>query len=1014
MQTNSAATPLLSVVVPVYKTERWLRRCLDSLLGQSLEEIEVVCVDDASPDGCAAILAEYAARDARVHVVTHARNEGLFRARLSGVRAARGAYIAFVDSDDYVNLDCYRAALDAADGADMAVLNTVHEDAQGNRYIHPRYASYRFDDCKGQLFSRFFEQRGLCFIWHTVWNKVYRRALFERALPYYEALDGHLIMAEDLCFSVVLFYFAQSIAFSEYSYYFYYQRADASTSLAGGVQKYVKNIGDLRRAFAFAEDFLQKVRASEAVMQDFYAWRSLYGRFWAENVKNSGLSGGELRTLHAQLREAFGGEEPALPSPHESFFYGKTCPFDSRYVSLSDYLCTLRAGECVSFDIFDTLLVRPFYEPKDLFCLLDGDFARESDCDVPFHVLREKGERIARSKNLLGEEVDLATIYEVMASAFGLEPTLLERMRGRELEAELRFCATRRSVQNLFRLLRRRGARILLISDIYLPRPFMEKLLEKNGYTGYERMFLSCESGVTKQSGNLFRAAAVACGVAPEHILHIGDNWESDVVRAQGAGLRTFFYARSVDCLLQRISDIPSTDMYRDYLRPTGGAVNGTNALMRLGVRCSLAVIANRLYDDPFNSYPAGSAFGHDPRFFGYAALGMHLLALTQWIRGESGGRVRFIARDGYLPMRAYALLYGREGTKYLHVSRRALLPVTLLLGGGPALFEVNVAPGETPRSLCSLVRPLLKPAFLRKIAEEELLHAGSSAFGPDIPFTGEAELHHFVTRVLLPNLDPAACARYRSALAGYFSARLNDGDACFDVGYSGRTLHILAKLTGRRLRGLFVHDYGDGARALLAARGVSVQTFYGFAPAVAGHIRELLLSDVAPSCIGYAVEEQGVRPIYEPAYLHYTAAFTLRSVQEAALAFVADMRRIFGDALEGMPLRAAEASAPLEYCLLYSSEEDRALFSPVAFEDRMYTGREPSLLVDLWRRDVGYYLREASVPPQPRAVQPSAGENEGVSAVLHGQPRWKKAVYYWLFDRETFRRKLNGEEGGR
>ena len=120
MQTNSAATPLLSVVVPVFKTERWLRRCLDSLLGQSLEEIEIVCVDDASPDGCAAVLAEYASRDARVRVVTHARNEGLFRARLSGIRAARGAFIAFLDSDDYVNLDCYRAALDAADGADMA------------------------------------------------------------------------------------------------------------------------------------------------------------------------------------------------------------------------------------------------------------------------------------------------------------------------------------------------------------------------------------------------------------------------------------------------------------------------------------------------------------------------------------------------------------------------------------------------------------------------------------------------------------------------------------------------------------------------------------------------------------------------------------------------------------------------------------------------------------------------------------------------------------------------------
>ena len=1008
-RSSAAERPLLSVIVPVFKTEAWLRRCLDSLVRQSLQEIEIICVDDASPDGCAGILAEYAAGDARVRVITHAKNEGLFRARLSGIRAARGEYIAFVDSDDYVNLDCYRAALDAAAGADLAVMNTVHEDAQGNRYIHPRYAFYRFDDCRGDLFGRFFEQQGLCFIWHTVWNKIYRRALFERALPYYESLEGHLIMAEDLCFSVVLFYFAQSIAFSEYSYYFYYQHAGASTSLAGGFPKYVKNIADLRRAFSFAENFLQKVRASDAIFENFYAWRALYGRFWAENVKNSGLSGGELRALQVQLRAAFGGEEPALPSRHESFFYGKTCPFDARYLQLSDYLCTLPREEYVSFDIFDTLLVRPFYQPKDLFRLLDADFAREFDSDVPFHVLREKGEEIARRKNLLSEEVDLSAVYDAMTSAFRLDRGALERMCERELQAELHFCAPRQSVRNLYRLLLRRGVRILLISDIYLPRAFMEKLLEKNGYTGYERLFLSCECGVTKHTGNLFRAAALACGVAPAQIFHIGDNWESDVVRANEAGVRTFFYARTVDCLLQRISDIPSTPMYRDFLRP-GGIVNGTNALERLGVRCSLAVIANRLFDNPFNSYAQGSAFGHDARFFGTAALGMHLLALTQWIRREGGERVHFIARDGYLPMRAYERLYGGAEADYLHVSRRALLPLTLLLGGGTALFEANVAPGETPRSLCALVRPLLKPAFARKIAGETHLHAGGALIDPDRPFAGEEELRTFVARALLPNLAHGACARYRSALAAYFSDRLADGDACFDVGYSGRTLYILAKLTGRRLCGLFVHDYGDAPRALLRARGVTVKTFYEFAPAVAGHIRELLLSDVAPSCIGYTVNEKGVQPVFEPAYLHYAAKFTLRCVQNAALDFVTDMRRIFGDALESMPLRPFEASAPLEYCLLYSAEEDRALFSPVAFEDRMYTGREPSLLVDLWRRDVGYFLQDMPAPPAPPVPAP-APEAQGAPPVLHGQPRWKKAVYYWLFDRDTFRRKLNGED---
>ncbi len=1009
MQNTSEARPLVSVVVPVFKTQALLPRCLDSLLGQSLQEIEVICVDDASPDGCAAILAGYAARDARVRVVTHQKNEGLFRARISGIRAARGEYVAFVDSDDYVNLDCYRAALDAAAGADMTVLHTVHEDAAGSRYIHPRYAFYRFDDCAGDLFSRFFEQRGLCFTWHTVWNKVYRRALFERALPYLEALEGHLIMAEDLCFSAVLFYFARTISFSEYSWYFYYQHAGASTSLAGGFSKYVKNIDDLRRAFAFTEDFLHKVRASEKIFEDFVAWRGLYGRFWAENVKNGNLSGNELRALQPRLRAAF-GERPSLPAPHESFFYGKTSPFDARYVQLSDYLCTLGEGDYVSFDIFDTLLVRPFYEPKDLFRLLDAPFAADFDCDVPFHVLRVKSEEIARQA-ALGEEVDIDAIYDAMADSFRLDRAALQKMQAMELRAELRFCEPRRSARNLFCLLRRRGAHILLISDIYLPRPFMEKLLARNGYTGYEKLFLSCESGATKRTGSLFRAAALACGVEPGRILHIGDNWESDVLRAEEAGVRTFFFARTVDCLLQRISDIPSTPMYRDFLHPSG-TVNGSVALERLGVRCSLAVIANRLFDDPFRSYPAGSVFGHDAQFFGCAALGMHLLALTQWIRREGGEKVRFFARDGYLPLRAYRLLYGEEGTDYLHLSRRALLPLTLLLGGGTALFEANVPPGETPRSLCALLRPLLKPAFARRAAEGRFAEGRLAAgvrFEADRPFAGEGELRAFVSAAVLPNLSRGGCARYRAALKTYFSARLEEGTACFDVGYSGRTLYILAKLTGLPLRGLFVHEYGDAPHPLLAARGVSVKTFYEFAPSVAGHIRELLLSGVAPSCIGYAVGEGGAQPVFEPAYLHYAAAFTLRCVQEAALGFVADMRRTFGEDLEFLSLRPLEASAPLEYCLLYAAEEDRALFSPVAFEDRMYTGKEPSLLVDLWRRDVGFFLHNA--PAQAPFAPPAPPAQAGPPAALHGQPRWKKAVYYWLFDRDTFRRKLRGED---
>ena len=94
--------PTLSVVVPVYRVEGYLRECLDSILAGAGADVEVVAVDDASPDGCAAILDRYAAADPRVRVVRMAANVGLGMARNAGLDAARGEYVWFVDSDDWL------------------------------------------------------------------------------------------------------------------------------------------------------------------------------------------------------------------------------------------------------------------------------------------------------------------------------------------------------------------------------------------------------------------------------------------------------------------------------------------------------------------------------------------------------------------------------------------------------------------------------------------------------------------------------------------------------------------------------------------------------------------------------------------------------------------------------------------------------------------------------------------------------------------------------------------------
>ena len=98
--------PLVSIIVPVYKVEDVLTRCLDSLRKQSLQEIEIILVDDASPDRCGEICARYAAEDSRFRIIQHAKNRGLSAARNTGIAHASAGYLMFVDSDDWVHEDC--------------------------------------------------------------------------------------------------------------------------------------------------------------------------------------------------------------------------------------------------------------------------------------------------------------------------------------------------------------------------------------------------------------------------------------------------------------------------------------------------------------------------------------------------------------------------------------------------------------------------------------------------------------------------------------------------------------------------------------------------------------------------------------------------------------------------------------------------------------------------------------------------------------------------------------------
>lgn len=117
---------MISIIVPVYKVENELRKCVESLINQTYKNIEIILVDDESPDSCPQMCDEFARQDRRVKVI-HKKNGGLSDARNYGLKAAQGEYVLFVDSDDYIELDSCERFIEAIpfDGVDVVVSNAV-------------------------------------------------------------------------------------------------------------------------------------------------------------------------------------------------------------------------------------------------------------------------------------------------------------------------------------------------------------------------------------------------------------------------------------------------------------------------------------------------------------------------------------------------------------------------------------------------------------------------------------------------------------------------------------------------------------------------------------------------------------------------------------------------------------------------------------------------------------------------------------------------------------------------
>ncbi|MBQ8569482.1 MAG: HAD-IA family hydrolase [Oscillospiraceae bacterium] len=306
--------------------------------------------------------------------------------------------------------------------------------------------------------------------------------------------------------------------------------------------------------------------------------------------------------------------------------------FDKSPDELADILCEYGM---VSFDIFDTLIFRPFSAPTDLFYVVGARLG------IPdFRKIRIEAERKAREISEHGE-ISLSDIYNVLEKLTGISADVGIRA---ELESEATLCYANPYMLSVWNKCLGKGARIAVTSDMYLPSEFISELLRKNGFVGFERIFVSCEHGCGKYGGGLFQIVKKA--LSSDMMIHIGDNHAADVNGAEKAGIKAVYYPN--------VNHSGNRHRTIDMSYITGSAYRG---------------IVNPWLYSGYNEYTPAYEYGF--KVGGILALGyckfIHFQAELR-----NSDKILFFSRDGYILKKIYDKLFPNEKTEYVYWSRTA------------------------------------------------------------------------------------------------------------------------------------------------------------------------------------------------------------------------------------------------------------------------------------------------------------------------------------------------------
>lgn len=759
------------------------------------------------------------------------------------------------------------------------------------------------------------------------------------------------------------------------------EQAESGAEVVAG--EFLEEIGEAiffpNRTFNQNELFLQN-RDIENVYSKLgkldYSWDNLWNKLYKKQVLLEVL---EKINKDCDTEEELGKQINArvfhvatgFASVRNNYYYRRTSElpyseyveksrdyFTNRYVKVECPFYFERIKEAImnpeikiiSFDVFDTLLLRPFLYPTDLFIVLEqyvNSIISTTD-GIGFQKIRMSAEMSARdkaSRRNAVQDVTLDQIYEELGQQCSLLRPQIDNIRNKEIELELQYCYRRKTGKELYDLAKYVGKRVVYTSDMYLPTEVVKQLLKKNGFIP-EDIFVSSSCGKTKASGDLYKYVIEKLQCVPSAIVHIGDNMETDVINAREKGIMSFHLPRAEELFNNWNSQIYSGSFFSNMFESRCGIVQNYDAKELLGIRCMMAVCANKLYDYPFILYDRNSDFNGNPYNIGYFTLGMHIYAVARWLieqtKREQYENLHFMARDGYLIKEAYQMLNEIFSLKtnlyYTYMSRKAIMPL-MLQSREDCYNLMNSFNGVNilPEVVFSVIDPVIRTEKKRTL---EKLCKGIG-INYDRPIGSRENFLKLSELIATELYDEKKAAEFNRKFAECFDMQFSGKVATFDMGYSARCEAVLKENFGYDITANYIHTCLDKAYQRELKSGVKVNCFYDFTPFISGIARELLMSELSGSCIGYEFVDGKAVPQFEDFEANGGTYYAVHFMHEGALAFVRDMVNIFGDYNRKLLIRNHYASIPFDYYLAYSSSFDRSVFSDTLFEDDMGLGNE-------------------------------------------------------------------------